>query len=171
MALGANRKLFPQELKTRTSHDHKQDARLSDGASGRRVHRRQRYTPLLPVGGMAMAKGGNPAITPQSTTNATAKSHRRPKLQANDDLPPAAAALKRRIWESHPQQLYKFRLGKMKHVVQPPVEIPPDLADPNVRTRMVSGKAVAVTRFMWQQQRDQFRIKRLPSRIREGCAY
>lgn len=90
---------------------------------------------------------------------------------SSDGLPPEAAALKRRIWEAHPRSAFKFHFGKMKRVVRPPVEIPAELADPTVLTHMVSGRAIPLTRLMWQQQRDLFKMKRLPSRIREGCAY
>ncbi|EGZ09086.1 hypothetical protein PHYSODRAFT_461517, partial [Phytophthora sojae] len=65
----------------------------------------------------------------------------------------------------------KFRLGQLRKVVTPPVEIPAPLSDPTLLSHMVSGKAIPVTRLMWQQQRDLLKTKRLPSRIREGIAY
>ncbi|KAK1929521.1 hypothetical protein P3T76_014919 [Phytophthora citrophthora] len=89
----------------------------------------------------------------------------------SDDLPPEASALKRRIWESHPGSLLRFRLDKMKRVVTPPVEISPLLSDPTVLTHLVSGKTIPVTRLMWHQQRDLFKTKCRLARIREGVTY
>ncbi|KUF81951.1 hypothetical protein AM587_10005450 [Phytophthora nicotianae] len=130
--------------------------------------------PLLPVRGMSMAKGSETAYTMlQDTTSASNAKPRRKQTRKlpSDKLPTEAAALKRRIWDSHPDSFYKFRLDKMKRVVIPPVEIPPPLSDPTLFTYTVSGKTAPMTRLMWQQHRDLLKAKRLPSRIREGIAY
>ncbi|EEY55264.1 uncharacterized protein PITG_09184 [Phytophthora infestans T30-4] len=66
---------------------------------------------------------------------------------------------------------HKFRLDKIKRVATPPVEIPPPLADPTLLTYTVSENTIPMTRLMWQQQRDLFKAKRLPSRIREVIIY
>ncbi|KAG6572593.1 uncharacterized protein IUM83_17669 [Phytophthora cinnamomi] len=130
--------------------------------------------PLLPVSGMAMAKGSETAYAMlQGAANPQSRPQRKQirKLRSTDNLPPEAAALKRRIWESHPGSVFKFHLGKLKRVVTPPVEIPAPLSDPTLLSHMVSGKTIPVTRHMWQQQRDLLKTKRLPSSIREGIAY
>jgi hypothetical protein len=133
--------------------------------------RKAMRAPLLPVRGMSMARGSGMLQHASSSTSSAQPRRRHSRKLPTDDLPPEAAALKRRIWDAHPGSVYKFRLDKMKRMVTPPVEIPPPLSDPTVMHHMVSGKLVPVTRFMQQQQRDLFKLKRLPSRIREGISY
>ncbi|KAG1712499.1 hypothetical protein DVH05_000242 [Phytophthora capsici] len=150
--------------------------KYDDGLTRHSRYLRQRQSmraPLLPVRGMSMARGSETAYA--LLQNASPSSNTQPRRQTrklpSDDLPPEASALKRRIWDSHPGSLLRFRLDKMKRVATPPVEIPPPLSDPTVLTHLVSGKPIPVTRFMWHQQRDLFKTKCRLARIREGIAY
>ncbi|DAZ95417.1 TPA: hypothetical protein N0F65_006307 [Lagenidium giganteum] len=43
----------------------------------------------------------------------------------------------------------------MRHVVVPPVEIPAQLRSFRARSAMVSGRRVAMTRGMWESQKEQ----------------
>ncbi|RLN89461.1 hypothetical protein BBJ28_00023118 [Nothophytophthora sp. Chile5] len=109
------------------------------------------------------------SITNDAPFTAEVKTRRKQAtVLPQDDLPPEASELKRRIWNSHPTPAYKFRLGKMKRMAVPPVEIPPSLADPSALEHMVAGKSIPMTKSMWQQQRYLFKMRRLPSRINEG---
>ncbi|KAG7375610.1 hypothetical protein PHYPSEUDO_000500 [Phytophthora pseudosyringae] len=171
--MGIGRQLSPHAPATAAAKTLKQNDGQS--TSSRYLRRRQAMrAPLLPVRGMSMARGSETAyvMLQNASPSSNAQSRRKqPRKLPSDDLPPEAAALKRRIWDSHPGSVYKFRLDKMKRVVTPPVEIPPPLSEPTLRTHMVSGKTIPLTRLMWRQQRDLFKTKRLPSRIREGVAY
>lgn len=168
------RHLFPHAPATADSKIHNQ----GDGTRRRSSHYlRQRQAvraPLLPMGSMSMAEGSETTyarLQKNSSSSNAQPSREQTRKLPTDDLPPEAAALKRRIWNSHPGSVYKFRFEKMKRVVTPPVVIPAPLSDPTLLTHMVSGKTIPVTRFMWQQQRDLFKTKRLPSRVREGIVY
>ncbi|KAL3670974.1 hypothetical protein V7S43_004159 [Phytophthora oleae] len=167
-----NRQLSPHAPATATSKDPKHD----DGPTRRSRYLRQRQSmraPLLPVRGMSMPWGSETAyaMLQTSTPASNTQPRKQPRKLPSDDLPPEAAALKRRIWDSHPGSLFRFRLDRMKRVVTPPVEIPPPLSDPTLLTHLVSGKTIPVTRFMWHQQRDLFKTKCRLARIREGIAY
>ncbi|KAL4165565.1 hypothetical protein KRP22_014275 [Phytophthora ramorum] len=165
-----NRQLSPRTTPTASPTALKQD---DDNRRTESRYRRQRQAmraPLLPVSSMAMARGNDTAYTVAQGSTPQPRWSRSRKLSTND-LPPEAAALKRRIWDSHPRSVYKFRLSKMTREVIPPVEIPAPLSDPTLLTHMVSGKTVPMTSHMWQQQRELFKLKRLPNRIREGIAY
>ncbi|GMF56093.1 unnamed protein product [Phytophthora fragariaefolia] len=174
--MGIGRQVSPRAVPTADPKTLKLDDAFSQRANRSRYHRQRQglWAPLLPVSGMAMARGSETAYAMvQRSASSQPQNQRKQsrKLPSTDNLPPEAAALKRRIWESHPGSVIKFRLDKMRRVVRPPVEIPPPLSDPTLLSHMVSGKTIPVTRLMWQQQRDLLKTKRLPSRIREGIAY
>ncbi|KAE9292825.1 hypothetical protein PF008_g24961 [Phytophthora fragariae] len=173
--MGIDQQLSPRAVATAAPTPHKQDSGSRRATRSHYLRQRQAMrAPLLPVSGMAMARGSETAYAMlQGATNPQSKTQRKTSrnLPPTDNLPPQAAALKRRIWASHPGSLFKFRFDKLRRVVVPPVEIPAPLSDPTLRSHMVSSKTIPVTRLMCQQQRDLLKTKRLPSRIREGVAY
>lgn len=146
--MGINQQLSPRAVAVATAvaKPHKPDDGPRRATRSHYLRRRQAMrAPLLPVSGMAMARGSETAYAMlQGAANAQSKPQRRTsrKLPPTDNLPPEAAALKRRIWESHPGSLFKFRLGQLRKVVTPPVEIPAPLSDPTLLSHMVSGKAI-----------------------------
>ncbi|KAG6592519.1 Molybdopterin synthase catalytic subunit [Phytophthora cinnamomi] len=86
-------------------------------------------------------------------------------------LPDEAQGLKDLLLStpSH-QQRSRFSFLKLKRVVVPPVQIPPELNTPNAISNIVAGSKIPMTKAMWMRRRARM-MRRVPGRIDERVAW
>ncbi|CEG48379.1 uncharacterized protein PHALS_06204 [Plasmopara halstedii] len=68
------------------------------------------------------------------------------------------------------QQHSRFNIFKLKRVVIPPVQIPPELSTPHAMNNIVAGSRIPVTKTMSMRCRARM-LRRLPRRIDEHVAW
>ncbi|KAG6973631.1 hypothetical protein JG688_00003439 [Phytophthora aleatoria] len=98
-----------------------------------------------------------------------------PALTSNNNnqepLPEEAQSLKDLLLSAPSQyQRSRFSFLKLKRVVVPPVQIPPELAAPNAINNIVAGSKIPMTKAMWKRHRARM-MRRLPGRIDERVAW
>ncbi|KAI9909714.1 hypothetical protein PsorP6_014924 [Peronosclerospora sorghi] len=88
-----------------------------------------------------------------------------------DALPGEAQDLKQLLLASTSYQLRtRFSFAKLRRVIVPPVQIPPELALPNAITHIVAGANIPMTKAMWMRHRARL-VRRLPQRVDERVAW
>ncbi|ETI41160.1 hypothetical protein F443_13596 [Phytophthora nicotianae P1569] len=88
-----------------------------------------------------------------------------------EPLPEEAQSLKDLLLAAPSQyQRSRFSFLKLKRVVVPPVQIPAELAAPNVINNIVAGSKIPMTKAMWKRHRARL-MRRLPGRIDERIAW
>ncbi|POM62949.1 hypothetical protein PHPALM_27839 [Phytophthora palmivora] len=94
-----------------------------------------------------------------------------PDSNNRERLPDEAQGLKDLLLASPSQlQRSRFSFSKLRRVVVPPVQIPPELDAPNAISNIVAGSKIPMTKAMWMRCRSRM-MRRLPGRIDERVAW
>ncbi|KAG7380420.1 hypothetical protein PHYPSEUDO_007241 [Phytophthora pseudosyringae] len=87
------------------------------------------------------------------------------------ELPEEAQGLKDLLLAApSPPPRSRFSFSKLRRVVVPPVQIPPELDAPNAISNIVAGSKIPMTKAMWVRRRARM-VRRLPGRIDERVAW
>ncbi|KAL4116502.1 hypothetical protein PRIC2_011955 [Phytophthora ramorum] len=94
-----------------------------------------------------------------------------PPSNQSEQLPDEAQDLKNLLLSTPSYgQRSRFSFSKLRRVVRPPVQIPPELDTPNAVSNIVAGCKIPMTKAMWLRRRARM-MRRLPGRIDERVAW
>ncbi|KAE9004760.1 hypothetical protein PR003_g18127 [Phytophthora rubi] len=114
---------------------------------------------------------GSPGATARKILQSRAPSKPQDDSNQHELLPDEAQGLKDLLLSTPSrQQRSCFSFLKLRRVVVPPVQIPPELDTPNAVSNIVAGSKIPMTKAMWMRHRARM-MRRVPGRIDERVAW